>query len=210
MPHSLLLLLPLLVFVAIIPLVIWGLVATRQRIEDNLRLLAGQLGLNFQPAAGWTNSPRLAGALRGKPAEVFTYTTGSGKSQQTWAALTVRADRGSGLVFKLRPQGFETKVMEFFGQHEITVGDPAFDAAWFVQTNEREFLGAALIPELREKLMVAQRTGARGKFELENGVVKYTESGTFDDAARTKRYAELADVMTDLADVAEVFASLGK
>ena len=41
-------------------------------------------------------------------------------------------------------QGFTTRIMEFFGTKEITVGDAAFDAAWFVQTNQPEFLAAAL------------------------------------------------------------------
>jgi hypothetical protein len=104
----------------------------------------------------------------------------------------------------LEKQGFGSKLAELLGAHEITVGDPRFDAAWFVRTNQPEFFAAALIPELRDKLMAAQAMGARGKFELKDGVVKYAEQGTFADARLAGRLATLADVVGDLADVAEV------
>jgi hypothetical protein len=193
-----------LIFIGIIPLVIWGAVVTRKRMVANLQGLAEQLGLSFQPPQGWTASPRAEGKLRGKPAAVFTYATGSGKSRQIWAALTIQPANPGTFTFALQKQGLGTKLMEFFGNHEITVGDAVFDAAWFVRTNRPDFFGAALIPELREKLMMAQREFPGGKFELRDGVVKYFEPGSFSNASQTARFVAVADVVGDLADVADV------
>jgi hypothetical protein len=208
--HWLAIFLILLIFAGLMPLLIWATVAARRRAVANLQRLAQQLGLNFQPPTGWSASLRVTGELRGKPTAVFTYTTGSGKSQQTWAALTVQSANPGDFTFTLQKQGFVTKVMELFGTHEIKVGDAAFDALWFVRTNRPEFFGAALIPELREKLMAAGRASLGGKFELKDGVVKYFEPGTLADARQTARLAAVADVVCDLADVADVSATEGR
>ena len=201
---------PLILVLAVIPLSIWTAKVARRQTAENLQRLAAQLGLDFQPAAGWTGTPRVTGVLRGKPLEVYSFTTGSGKSRRRWAALSIRPAGAGGLTFTLRRQGLGTKISEFFGTREIRVGDPAFDAAWFVQANQPEFFGAALIPELRAKLMAVQRGEAGGKFELKDGLVKYVEPGTLADAKRTLRFATIADVAGDLADIAEVAEALAK
>jgi hypothetical protein len=202
--HKVLPLLFPLIIIGLIPLIVWGTMVARKRTVANFQKLAAQLGLGFDPPKSWTVLPRIDGELRGKAVAIFTYVTGSGKSQQTWAALTVRPTNPGTFTFVLQKQGFDTKVLEFFGTHEIAVGDAAFDAAWFIRTNRPEFFGAALIPELREKLMAAQREYPRGKFELKDGVVKYYEPGNFSTAIQAARFAAAADVVGDLADVADV------
>ena len=87
------------------------------------------------------------------------------------------------------------------------MGDPAFDHEWFVETNQPAFLRAALIPELRQKLMTAIRGSCSPKFELKSGKVKYEEFGMFTDAKLCDRFVTLADVVCDLADVAEIAAN---
>jgi hypothetical protein len=187
-------------------LVIWAIVVQRRRTIANLQKLAAQLGLEFVPAASWTTQPRVTGMLRGKKADFFTYVTGSGKSSTTWAAMTVQAATAGALTFSLEKRGFATKIEKLFGAHEAVVGDAEFAKAWFVQTNQPEFMRAALIPELRRKLMAARHAGANGKFELKGVEVKYAEVGSFYDVKRCDRFAALADVMCDLASVAEVAA----
>jgi hypothetical protein len=110
------------------------------------------------------------------------------------------------LTFSLEKRGFVTKIEKLFGAHEAVVDDAAFAKAWFVQTNQPDFMSAALIPELRAKLMAARQAGANGNFGLKSGQVKYAEVGGFADAKLSERLAALADVMCDLADVAEVAA----
>jgi hypothetical protein len=195
-----------LVVVATGGLVIWAAMAQKQRTTANLQKLAEQLGLEFVAAPGWLGRPRVTGTLRGKQADFFTYVTGSGKSSTTWAAMTVQAATAGALTFSLEKRGFVTKIEKLFGAHEAVVDDAAFAKGWFVQTNQPDFMGAALIPELRAKLMAARQAGANGKFELKSGEVKYAEVGDFSVSTRCDRFAALADVMCDLADVAEVAA----
>jgi hypothetical protein len=197
---------PLLIFPLIAGLVIWATAIQKRRSTANLQKLAAQLGLEFAPAAGWTGRPNVTGTLRGKMTVFFTYTTSNGKSSTTWAAMTVQAATAGVLTFSLEKRGFVTNIEKLFGAHEAVVDDAEFAKAWFVQTNQPDFMRAALIPELREKLMAVRRAGANGKFELKVGQVKYAEVGSFSDVKRCARFATLADVMSDLADVAEVAA----
>ncbi|HXC01109.1 MAG TPA: hypothetical protein VNU49_00555 [Opitutaceae bacterium] len=195
-----------LAIVAVVGLAIWAGRVQKQRTTDNLQKLATQLGLEFVAATGWTGQPRVTGALRGKKTDFFTFVTSTGKSSTTWAAVTVQAATAGALTFALEKRGFVTKIEKLFGAHEAVVDDADFSKAWFVQTNQPDFMSVALIPELRVKLMAARQAGSNGKFELKGGQVKYVEMGSFSEVKRSERFAALADVMCDLADVAEVAA----
>lgn len=198
--------LPFLIVPVIIGLVIWTAVVQRRRTAANLQKLAGQLGLEFFPARRWLERPRVAGTRRGKFTQIFTYTTGSGKTAKTWSAARVQMAVPGPLHLTLKKRGFATKLSTLFGTRAVTLEDSAFDQAWFMQTNQPEFLRAALLPELREKLIAMRRAGASGTFELKGGEVKYVELGIFADAKRTARFVTVVDLLCDLADVAEVAA----
>lgn len=195
-----------LVMVAVVGLAIWAGRVQKQRATDNLQKLAAQLGLEFVAATGWTGRPCVTGTLRGKKTDFFSYVTSTGKSSTAWAAVTVQAAMAGALTFSLEKRGFVAKIEKLFGAHEAVVDDAEFAQAWFVQTNQPDFMSAALIPELRAKLMAARQAGAKGNIELKGGVVKYAEVGGFADAKLSDRFAALADLMCDLADVAEVAA----
>ncbi|HWA08690.1 MAG TPA: hypothetical protein VG838_04400 [Opitutaceae bacterium] len=197
-------LLPFLLFAVVGALVFWVGAAARRRMQRNLQKLAEDLGLEFSPGTLLGSPPAVEGLHRGRKMEIFTYTTGGGKSRTTWAALEVELATPGTLTFKLRKQGLGTKVMELFGTSEITVGDAAFDAAWFVQTSAPELLPLALIPELREKLTAAQRTGANGTYESDGARIKYVERGSFSTAGSVDRFRDLAEIIGDLADAVEV------
>ncbi|HZP59714.1 MAG TPA: hypothetical protein VFB27_05265 [Opitutaceae bacterium] len=197
---------PFIVIPLIGGLVIWSAWIQKRKAAANLQKLAAQLGLEFLPARGWLARPSVAGTRRGKVVQIFNYTTGSGKSQTTWSAARVQLAAPGPLTFKLKKRGVASKLTALFGARDISVGDADFDRAWFVQTNQPEFLCAALLPELREKLMAARRAGASGAFELTGAEVKYAEIGSFATAKRTDRFATLIDLLGDLADVADVAA----
>jgi len=99
--------------------------------------------------------------------------------------------------------------MEMFGASEIQVGDADFDRRWFIQTNQPDFLRAALLPELRAKIftLAAEPSASRLKLMLEDGRVRYAEQGSFASARVAGRIGQAAEVVADLADVAEVFAA---
>lgn len=196
-------------FVALVLFGIWCSYLAWRKSHERLAALAGRLGLEFVAAKGWNDNARITGTLRGKRVEFFTYSTGSGKSRKTWSALSVTPAAESSLTFALCKQGFGTKLRALFGAKEITVGDAAFDGRWFIQTNQPEFFRAALIPELRTKLDAALEGTIRGgDIKLERGVVGYAEQGVF-SRERCARYEALLPLLCDLADVAEVSASMG-
>ncbi|MBL9204466.1 MAG: hypothetical protein JNN01_05235 [Opitutaceae bacterium] len=194
-------------FVGVIGVVVVVSRSAAGRAERNLRTLASRLGLQVTehpPVFGiFARSPTVEGVRRGKPVRLYTFTTGSGKSRKTWAAVAVQASRRT-LTFSFEPQGVGSKIMEFFGVKEVTVGDRPFDEAWFVRTNLPDYLRAALIPELRERLMEARRAGLRSGFRCENGEVRYAERGGFSDDGKVARFLVAADLCSDLAEVVEV------
>jgi len=176
-----------------------------------MAVFAGRLGFTLVPGARKTDYPRITGTVRGKHLEFFNYTTGAGKSRVHWVAVSVAPSVPARLTFRLSRQGLLSKVQEFFGASEITVGDPVFDGQWFIETNRPEFFRAALLPELRAKIEAARAVApkqVRGEFRLEDGRVRYAEQGTFSEE-RCGRYEAMLPLLCDLADVAEVEASMG-
>jgi hypothetical protein len=149
------------------------------------------------------------GMLGGRKVGFHQFTTGDGRSQQKWRAVSVFPAKTGGLTFELRGQGLFSKLQAVFGVKEATVGDEAFDTAWFLQTNEPEFLGAALVPEIREKLMAARTAGGLAiSFRLEKGTVRYAELGDFSSEQACARLEQMLPVLHDLAAIAEVAAEM--
>jgi hypothetical protein len=187
------------------------------RVFRRAQQLAFDLGLTppeAKPRLGFWPAPRATGTIKGRPAELFTYTTGSGKSRMVWCALAVRPTATGGLTFRLVPQGFTTRISQLFGAKEITVGDPAFDAAWFIQTNQPDFLAAALLPEICSRIATAVAESTRpartASFKLEQDRIVYAEVGDFGDEARCERFRRVADVLGDFAAIAEVAATTAR
>jgi len=206
----------ILIVVATLAIVFWAAAQASKRAAQNIRELAEMLGLQADlrpPSLGlFYSEPRASGQWRGKALEIFSYSTGSGKSRVQWCAVSAAVRVDAGLRFTLQQQGFGTKVMELFGAHEIQVGDEDFDRRWFIQTNQPDFFRAALLPELRAKISaLATDSSTRGlKLQLEDGQVRYAEQGSFANARIAGRVGQAAEVVADLADVAEVFAAARK
>jgi len=204
-------------FILIVGVAVLGAVKYAKKAQQNFLALAAQLGLTpvevvKKIGIAWSN-PSAAGEIRGRPARVFNYSTGSGKSRTQWCAFSVVPRETGGLTFQISTQGLGSKILQVFGSREIEVGDPAFDAKWFIQTNQPEFLQAALIPELRDRMTAALSGFGRVRspsFKLESNTILYSESATFGNEFCCGRIAGLREVMMDLADVAEVFAQQSK
>ena len=148
-------------FAAAFGLVVRRAVRSSRQAADNVRTLAEQLGLEFAAGAPLLGlfypQPKAAGQLRGRRVEVLLLATGSGKSEVYQCAVSATVRATGGLTMHLQQQGLGTKVMALFGATEIQVGEPEFDRAWFIQTNQPEFLRAALLPELRDKITALMR-----------------------------------------------------
>ena len=191
---------------------VWSIRYSR-KATDNFAQLAIQLGLTpAQPRKTlgivWSQ-PTATGEIRGRRARLFSYSTGSGKSRTHWCALSIDPRQHGGLTIEISPQGLGSKIKEIFGTREIAVGEAAFDAKWFIQTNQPEFMQAALIPELRERLSASLADAGRMQrptLKLDSGTLRYSEVGSFGNELCCARISGLGEVMSDFADVAEVFA----
>lgn len=199
------------VVVAFVVLIIWLARIERKKTVARLGELAARqkLELVMPDQGSWFAPPTVAGRQGGRRVRFWSFTTGSGKSQRHWVAAGVEPRRAGTFTFRLEPQGFGTKLAEWFGAKEITVGDARFDAEWFVRTTAPEVFGAALVPEIRAKLMAARERGAEGDFKLEQGWVCYAEQGRLSSEAALRKLESLLPVLHDLADVAEVCADAG-
>lgn len=192
-------------------LIVWAAVVAHRKAEANLQALAARQGLQVvKTGSGITAVTSLRGQRQGKEVRFWTYSTGSGKSRRTWCAVGVRPRVAGELTFDLRPQGFSTTVMGWFGAKEIRVGDPAFDAAWFVRTNQPDFLAAALVPDIRAKLSLLGWAAGDAEYKLDAGLVQFATLGSFGSAKVIARLEARLPVLLDLADLAEVSASQPK
>lgn len=194
--------------IGVVGLVIWVAVRQSRRTVENLTALAQRQGLQLREIGSsfFLSRHEVHGAHHGRGVRFWTFTTGSGKTRRHWVAVGVEPRQVGRFQFRLGPQGLFSRVAEWFGAKEITVGDAHFDAAWFVRTNAPEVFGAALVPEIRAKLMAARERGADEEFKLEEGWVCYAEQGDFSNEATVRKLESLLPVLNDLADVAEVCA----
>lgn len=192
----------------LVGLIIWLDWRDQKKTRAGLQALADRLGLQLAtPASPFRRDWAVTGLLQGHAVRFWTYTTGSGKSRQTWCAVGVRPQAHAGLQFEIRRQNLSTKVMEWFGAKEIQLGDAAFDRAWFVQTNQPEFFAAALVPEIREKFTALETDSPEGSYKMADGEVRFALSGSFSGKRTVAQLEARLPVLHDLADVAEVFAA---
>lgn len=149
-------------------------------------------------------SPRAEGERRGRRLKFWSYTTGAGESRRQWIATGVAPRTLGNLTFELQPQGLGTRLAELFGAKEITVGDAAFDAAWFIRTNTPDTFGALLLPEIRTRLLALRTAGGKGTVELADGWIRYTEEGHFGQDKVVARLEQILPALEDLVDAVEV------
>ena len=204
-------LLPL-VFVAIFLLLagiaIVGVQKQQRKAREQLAGLARRLGLELRRQGakfGFEPSPTVAGGHRNRAVRFFNYTTGSGKSSTTWSAVAASVGGAGGFSLELFPENFLTRIATALGLQDIRVGDPAFDQAFIVRSNDPAYAAAALLPEIRARLLAERPPGARGHLAIKDGEVRDAEAGAFDDGARVTRLAGMLEVVCDLAEVAEVY-----
>ena len=176
---------------------------------------ARELGLGIHkrpPLFGIFQSlPQVVGSRHGRDVRIYQFQKGSGKNSQTWCALTMGHVPGTDLHVKLSGQGAFTKIRSFFGAQEIEVEGRAFNDRWFIETNDPGFLKAALFGKVCGAIDATQPGGGKpkGRFELEDGAVRYEEMGGFSDADRRERLRLAMAAAQELLDVASVHADQG-
>lgn len=205
--------LPILVpflFIAFLGFIIWAAVVQTRKGRENLTTLADRLGLALQEPVRRgpfsSGSRQLTGAFRNRPVRVYTFTTGSGKSRSSWCALSMQVRTAPGFSFKITGENLFTKAGRIFGVEDVQTGDAAFDEKFYLKSKQPEYIRAALIPEIRTRLLDALRRHRQiGSFTIENGEVKYTEMGNFANRSVCDRFPTMIEIATDLAEIAEAW-----
>jgi len=198
--------------VALFVLVLWSIRVHTRKTREMLHAFAQRVRLRIQEQTvlGFTSVQSLEGEQAGRVIRYWTYATGSGKSRTTWVAVAVRPRADGGLTFELTRQNLGSKIMELFGAKEIKGGDPAFEAAWFVRTNQPDFFAAALVPQIRARLMAEPAVHRGARYQLDKDGVQYVEQGHLSSAEVVARLERQLPLLQELADVAEVFAGAGR
>ena len=181
-----------------------------RRAGENLTALARALGLRCTqkpPVLGvFAALPTVEGERGGRVVRFFTFTTGSGKSRQTWQACGVRCENPQGLTFQLGTQNALSRLGVLLGMQDVEVGDAAFDQRFVVKTNAPDFLRAALLPEVRAALLECWGSRAAGAHvKLAGNEVVYAENGSFSDAAVVARMKAVIEPLLALAALPEVY-----
>jgi hypothetical protein len=195
-----------LLFVGVVVGFVWFAIRSVKKLRAEFASWALAQGLTPKEGSWWKTWPSAEGVRFGRNVRVQTFTTGSGKSRITWVEVAVSGVAGR-LELELVRQGFGTKIAEWFGAREVTVGDAAFDARWFVRTNREEFVRAALLPEMRARIDAVAGLGGRSlKIEAKGGVVRYVEQGGITTASM-RRAEQVFPLLDELVALAEVEAA---
>jgi hypothetical protein len=195
-------------FVAAI--IVAGTLAARhqyRKARENLERLAAQLGLEAvaeppKPIVG-APPPRLRGRLRGRAVGVSSYTTGSGKHRTTWCAISAETAGSGRLMLSVSEENLLTRVGHALGMNDVATGDEAFDRRFYVKSSDPGYVRAALIPEVRAKFAQSWKASPSGRIETKGRDAVYAEIGSFADAALCARIAGMAELVCDVAEIAE-------
>jgi len=145
----------------------------------------------------------IQGTIRGHNVRFSRFTTGSGKTQITWAELAVSV-HAHAFAFSLRREFLLGKLGGLFGFTDVKIGDEVFDQRWRIKTTHAATLQALLLPELRAK--ISNAAASSGDFYLENDWIRYREKGSFTNPKVVARLESMVELMCDLAEAIDVAA----
>ncbi|RME67368.1 MAG: hypothetical protein D6781_13350 [Verrucomicrobia bacterium] len=187
--------------------IVWAIRSAR-RTRENMRTLARELGLSVEekPARPIVGAPPpvLRGRFRGREVCIRTYATGGGQNRTQWVEVSASVEKQSGLKMRVSRGGLWTKLGRLFGAKRVLVGDDTFDERIYVASADGDLVRAALIPEIRERILAVFEKGARGAFIVDGGKVVYKETGSFACKRIVDVFPMATEVVCDLCEIAEV------
>jgi hypothetical protein len=208
LPQALLPFVVLIVFAGFVGLAMALGLRQQRKAREQLGALAAQLGLELrrQPARfGFEPTPTVEGRHRNRSVRFFSYTTGSGKSRTTWCAVSAAIGGTGAFSLDLYPENFLVRLVTALGMQDIRIGDPPFDQAFIIKSNDPAYAMAALLPEIRARLLDERHRGAFGGLTVKDHEVRYAEMGGFDQPDQTARLGRILEIVCNLGEVAEVY-----
>jgi hypothetical protein len=189
--------LPFFFLIIVLVIVLIGVVAGRysKAVAAAWTEAASRLGLDYQQR-GFAR-PRLEGVIDGMRVAVDVRVQRSGNNSQNFTRYRVWAPT-RGFAFRLSRQTGLSKIGKLFGAQDVELGDPGFDDAFVVKTDDEPQLRNVLDSRLMGLLVRTEAAYPGTVFK--DGLVSYRKRGLETDA----------DVIVSaLARFAEAAAALG-
>lgn len=149
----------------------------------------------------------IEGDWRGRHLHIHNFSRGSGDNRSTYHAIKLSVQQqNSNLTFKLGAEGFFSKIGKTFGMQDIQTGDPEFDQAFVVKSNDETFIHSAFLPEIRAQFLAIGQQFKFGSLELSRKNLNYNHRGYLNQEQDRQRAVALVRAMADLAAAIEVYS----
>jgi hypothetical protein len=120
--------------------------------DEVWNLLAQQIGGQFKPGEGWTGRSRVDAGVGPWVVTLDTYTVNTGKSSVTFTRMRAPFVNRDGFRFTITRAGIFSPVARVLGFQDVEVGDPAFDKAFVIKSNDEPRVRTLLAdPDLRAR-----------------------------------------------------------
>lgn len=127
--------------------------------EEIWSQLAAQIGGQFT-AGGWFGTDVVQAKVGDWILTLDTYTVSTGKSSVTYTRFRAPFANKDGFTFVINRAGPMTPVGKFFGMQDLEIGDPLFDQAFVIQSNNPGKVGSMLAnARVRELIQAQPRIG---------------------------------------------------
>lgn len=158
--------------------------------------VAERCGMSLS-VGGFFGKDTIAGEVQGQDILVDTFTTSSGKNQQTWTRVQARGAMPSSI--KIGREGVLSSLGKMFKGDDIQIGDAAFDDAMLIRGPERTLRALLDLPARR--LLMSSLQDPR--LAVTDGTVRWQRSRTVVDIE------ELSAAIDDVARVAGALSHRG-
>jgi hypothetical protein len=172
---------------------IWHSKQVSQQRTGNLEALGERWHGRVIPAT-FLSQPRLEIRVDAIPGEVSFY-TGS-KNQRAWTK--VHFDWKSRQRLRITPEGFTSWMRSVFGGTDVTVGDPGFDATYWIESSDERWAQEVLTPNVRRAMLGLRGGGSWFGSTVVTvdlgpaGLVLKVDRLLVDDPAALERFVEMA------------------
>jgi len=181
--------------------------------EGNARLreMAARLGIDYSETPPLLKflppKATVQGRIGGRRVRVHSFSRGSGKSRTQWVAARMECINPGLLKLSLRSQGpaLLEKLAGAFGYKDIIIGDGSFDSTFAIHGSDEAFVRAALIPEIRQRLVAFWPKARGGKISIDDGEAVYEEMGSLLSKRPMEHLEKAFPVLADMAALAEVY-----
>ncbi len=163
--------------------------------------LAAQLGLQFTAGNFWGKSATVSGIYHGHAMQMNTFSRQMGRNRVTYTRIAFEVENTAELWLTISNESLGSKLKKMVGQKEISLGDEALDAEYFIQGSPEITVQRILSStNLRQKLLDAKSV----HIELKSKEI-YSEKRGFE--ANPEKLQAMFDLLGGMADAVNRFGA---